>query len=167
VAVFVPRLIDNIIDTQLCESLCIPTPSSPDWMYENWRTTDNETINPPVYIEFMLYNITNLDAFKKGAMPVVELNGPYTYKYREEKYNITYSDDFKEVSYSTSTEYTFVPERSNGKETDEIWNVNLPFLGGVELFYVVQGKKMTPTQYLPCRNEQAQTGPERLPVRSS
>eukprot|EP00456_Euglypha_rotunda_P085865 TRINITY_DN867_c0_g1_i4.p1 TRINITY_DN867_c0_g1~~TRINITY_DN867_c0_g1_i4.p1 ORF type:complete len:514 (+),score=41.04 TRINITY_DN867_c0_g1_i4:150-1691(+) len=86
-----------------------------------------------------------------GALPQVTLCGPYVYKYREEKFNIEFSDDWSQVSYEVSTEYTFQPDRSNGSESDMLWTVNLPFLSGVQTFYSTQNHGLDDETFIGCK----------------
>jgi len=159
-AIFVPRIIQTVIDNEMCSQLCVPTLNDPEYVYEGWRTTDNDTVNPPTYWEFYLYNITNHpDMIQNGSKPVLQLCGPYVYKYREEKFNISYSDDWKEVSYEVSTEFTFQPEMSNGTEGDLVWSINPAFVGGVMAFYGMKGTGLSETQMAGCHFF-GETGPQ-------
>jgi len=150
-AILVPIYIDKLVADALCESLCIPTLNDPAWMYENWRTTDNETMNPPMYVEFYLFNVTNLfDVIILGADYDIDVVGPYTYRLRQEKYDVEFNDDSSQVAYSISDEYTFQPNMSVGPESDEFINVDMPYLGGVWLFWETEGKGLEPSQELLC-----------------
>jgi len=120
-------------------------------MFNNWRTTDNDIVNPPMYVEFYMYNVTNLfDVIIYGDMIEVEVIGPYTYKMRQEKYDIEYNSDWSQVMFATTDEYTFMPDMSVGPESDEFINVDLAFLGGVQLFYATEGKPLEVSQNLLC-----------------
>jgi hypothetical protein len=120
-------------------------------MYESWRTSDNETINPPTYSTFWIYNITNHeDVIANGSTVEVTLVGPYVFRTRYEKYNVEYSPGLEEVMYSQLQTYLFEEEMSApNKLTDLIWQVNLPFVGGGQMFYSLN-QPVPLDQYLLC-----------------
>jgi len=150
-AIVAPIEIGKAIDAGLCQAVCVPTENDPSWLYEGWRTTDNDTVNPPMYLEFYIYNVSNYaEMIIDGAEAEITHFGPYTYKLRYEKYNIEYSDDNSEVGYEINTEYTFMPDMSYGPESDEYWNVDLPFLSGAQLFYATKGEPLETTQLILC-----------------
>ncbi|CAH2077141.1 unnamed protein product, partial [Iphiclides podalirius] len=79
----------------------------------------------PMYLECYMFNITNVDeilAGKNVSLKVVEL-GPYVYKERHAKENITWNDN-STVTYYNERWWTFQPEMSNGSLSDNITSIN-------------------------------------------
>jgi len=150
-AIMLPLAIDEMIDDALCFNLCIPTRDDPVWLYENWRTSDNDTVNPPFYVNFYIYNISNYaDMIELGHNATLTINGPYTYYMSFEKYDVQFTTDNSMVWYAQAVSYTFEPSMSNGTEADTFWNINLPYLSGAWLFYSVRGEMLTASQKALC-----------------
>jgi hypothetical protein len=88
-AIIVPPAIRSLVDTKLCDQLCIPEAkdvSDPDyWQYSNWLTNDNSTVNPPEYYKYYFFNMTNVAAVVAGAKPVLQVVGPYVFQVRKFK----------------------------------------------------------------------------------
>ncbi|XP_066275128.1 scavenger receptor class B member 1-like [Branchiostoma lanceolatum] len=106
----------------------------------------------PIYMQFYLFDILNVDEVLKGGKPAVEQRGPYTYRgrqwdsgdrtltgkgviveqrgpytYREyrNKTSLQFNDD-DTISYLNLKRYEFVPEMSVGSENDTIMTLNIP-----------------------------------------
>jgi len=85
----------------------------------------------PIYMNFHFFNVTNVEEVMKGGKPNVEEVGPYVYREKREKADITFNSDNSEVSYKDKIWYHFEPSMSSGSEDDLITNYNLPFIGVV------------------------------------
>lgn len=82
----------------------------------------------PIYKRIFFFNITNADDFLKNGVPMqVEEVGPYTYNGVWIKEDLKwYSEGI--VSYRQKKTFEFVPEKSVGSETDEIYTLNAPYI---------------------------------------
>lgn len=92
--------------------------------YTNW-------LDPPVpvYMQFWVFNVTNADdVVKKGAKPVVEEVGPYSYREIRPRENVTFLNGSHLISYTQPKTYEFDKDMSVGSENDTFISVNLPVL---------------------------------------
>jgi len=85
----------------------------------------------PIFMNFYFFNVTNVDEVMAGEKPVLEEKGPYVYREKREKVNITFNEDESEVSYNEAISFFFEPSKSVGSEDDVVSNYNLPFIGTV------------------------------------
>lgn len=136
IAIIGPILINQLVDQQLCDQLCIPPPDAEQWKLGNWLTNNNRSYHPPEYLTFHLYNLTNADDFQQGSLPNLTLIGPYTYTVERRKYNVNWWNDNSEVTYETFEQYQFQPQLSNGSDSDTFITVNLPYLAAVNAAYI-------------------------------
>lgn len=84
-------------------------------------------ISPPVpiYMQFWLFNVTNPDAIHRGATPILQEVGPYTYEEKRLKYDLKWDHKEGTVTYLQNKTYHFVEEMSNGlTEGDHITTIN-------------------------------------------
>ncbi|XP_049825734.1 protein croquemort isoform X2 [Aethina tumida] len=90
--------------------------------YKMWKETPI-----PMYIEFYLWNWTNVDEFKDNQWPTkpkFEELGPYTYSEHHIREQVVFNDN-NTITYKTKKIYKFLPEKSNGKLTDKITTINV------------------------------------------
>lgn len=90
-----------------------------------------------MYIEFYLWNWTNVDEFKDNQWPTkpkFEELGPYTYSEHHIREQVVFNDN-NTITYKTKKIYKFLPEKSNGKLTDKITTINV-ILAVSTLFYL-------------------------------
>eukprot|EP00898_Chlorokybus_atmophyticus_P003052 jgi/Chlat1/3748/Chrsp259S03895 len=83
--------------------------------------------NPPDVKSFEVYffNITNVDAILEGAQPVVEEVGPYVYTRQVRRFNLSWSDGSRILSYFT--EDRFEVAEGGSSDNDTIVTINLAF----------------------------------------
>jgi len=94
----------------------------------------------PIYTKFYFFHVANpVEVLSFGVKPVLEERGPYVYQEHRTKEAIEFSDDDKQVTYLNPISYEFVPELSNGKESDEVTTVNIVMM---LLAYLGQDVKM-------------------------
>ncbi|XP_035671959.1 scavenger receptor class B member 1-like [Branchiostoma floridae] len=79
----------------------------------------------PIYMQFYLFDILNVEEVLKGGKPAVEQRGPYTYRELRNKTQLQFNDD-DTVSYVNMKRYEFVPHMSVGRENDTITTLNIP-----------------------------------------
>ncbi|XP_014612664.1 PREDICTED: scavenger receptor class B member 1 [Polistes canadensis] len=85
---------------------------------------------PPVtpLLHIYIYNVTNADEFlNNGEKPILNELGPYVYKQRWEKANITFNGN-DTISYRIRKTYVFTPELSVGSDDDLVVVPNVPML---------------------------------------
>eukprot|EP00808_Paulinella_micropora_P017644 g43000.t1 len=156
VACVVPANMSHIIDRIVCDSICVPlncndSQVNGSWQCNNWLSTDNLTWHPPMYVEFYLYNITNVyEVVLSGAEPRLSYRGPYVFRLRQEKFNVSYNHDNSEVSFQQMDQYFFEASRSNGSLTDHFWNTNIPFVSGAWTFWTQTGSALAKLDFTLC-----------------
>lgn len=126
-------LIQSLIDEEIGNFVKTPTPS--DEGYSDFLSDDRPDAIP-FYTNFYMHNLTNPNATLHGEMPVFEEIGPYSYRVYSYKYDVSYNDDYSEVTYKSYSNYEFEPELSGDgldPETDLIENINPGYLGVVDL----------------------------------
>lgn len=80
----------------------------------------------PVLTQFYFFNLTNPIEFQSGHKPHVQQLGPYTYREKRFKLNITHSNGT--ITYKEMKWYYFDQNLSNGMVNDSITSVNLVFI---------------------------------------
>ncbi|KAF1326661.1 hypothetical protein FI667_g8193, partial [Globisporangium splendens] len=93
-------------------------------------------MDAPVYTSFYLLNLTNAEDVLSGeAQPQLQQVGPITYEKKSRKINVQFeakpfqltSLSYGYVRYQVLSSYHFVPEHSNGTESDRIVTVNATY----------------------------------------
>jgi len=139
-------VIPNVKDKQLCENVCVPLPSDPEWLQNTWISNTNASRNPLEYMKFTLFNITNPAEVYNGSKPVVSQHGPFVYQIIRTKYDIKYSDDNEKVSFKELKQYHFRPEMSNNLTEDDVFtSITLPITGSLNLVYHMSKTMVWPT----------------------
>ncbi|XP_058473348.1 scavenger receptor class B member 1 isoform X1 [Solea solea] len=110
-----------IIDDQIVKNTVID-PNN-DMTYTMWRD-----IPVPFFMSVYFFNILNPQEFLKGEKPMVEQRGPYVYRKRIQKDNITFHPN-DTVSYLEYRSYFFEPSMSAGNESDVVTIPNMLVLG--------------------------------------
>jgi hypothetical protein len=83
---FLPAYIDQYVDEQIADRYA-PEPGTES--YEEWVFNDVGK-DPPMYMSFWLFNVTNPDDVAyRAATPVVQEVGPFVYLRHEKKLNVT------------------------------------------------------------------------------
>ncbi|XP_073333815.1 scavenger receptor class B member 1 isoform X3 [Pagrus major] len=82
----------------------------------------------PFFMSVYFFNILNPKEILKGEKPMVEQKGPYVYRKRIQKDNITFHPNFT-VSYREYRQYFFEPTMSAGSESDVVMIPNMLVLG--------------------------------------
>ncbi|XP_078666172.1 scavenger receptor class B member 1-like isoform X1 [Branchiostoma floridae x Branchiostoma belcheri] len=90
------------------------------FIYNFWKD-----IPIPIYMQFYLFEILNVDEVMKGGKPAVQQRGPYTYREYRNKSSLQFHED-DTVSYLNVKRYEFVPEMSVGSENDTLTTLNIP-----------------------------------------
>ncbi|KAG7464202.1 scavenger receptor class B member 1 isoform X1, partial [Solea senegalensis] len=110
-----------IIDDQIVKNTVID-PNN-DMSYTMWRD-----IPVPFFMSVYFFNILNPQELLKGEKPMVEQRGPYVYRKRCQKDNITFHAN-DTVSYLEYRSYFFEPSMSAGNESDVVTIPNMLVLG--------------------------------------
>jgi hypothetical protein len=73
---------------------------------------------------YTFYNITNPDGFLRGQPPLLEEAGPFSFVEQSAKFNVSFHEKGRLVSYTTLYQYSFVGDDA---QLDQPLNVvNLP-----------------------------------------
>jgi len=96
--------------------------------YKNW-----EHAPLPVYMNYYIFNYTNLEEIKNGSKPIIKELGPYAY--REDRTNEVSDMNENEITYKQLYSYTFDPNMScpGCSESDMIYTPNIPFMSIVKI----------------------------------
>jgi len=103
--------------------------------FETW----SDPSRLPVTMQFTFFNLkNNLETkankestdkpIEEGGTPVVEEMGPYVYREKRTRTNVTFNEDKTQLSFTEKTEFVFDEDSSNGLEDDLIYGLNLPLL---------------------------------------
>lgn len=82
----------------------------------------------PFFMSVYFFDVLNPREILKGEKPMVEQRGPYVYRKRIQKDNITFHDN-DTVSYREYRQYYFEPTMSVGNESDVVTIPNMLVLG--------------------------------------
>lgn len=104
-----PTIVDSMIETQMV--LTNDSKSFAPWQ--------EPTATIPVYMQFIMFNLTNGEEVKTGAKPVVEEVGPFSYREDRVRMNLTWSADNKQLTYYEVITYTFDPATSGEGVTED------------------------------------------------
>ncbi|XP_034752587.1 scavenger receptor class B member 1 isoform X3 [Etheostoma cragini] len=110
-----------IIDDQVVKNTMIDPKN--DLSYTMWKD-----VPVPFYMSVYFFNILNPKEVLKGEKPMVEQKGPYVYRKRIQKDNITFHAN-STVSYREYRTYFFEPSMSSGNESDVVTIPNMLVLG--------------------------------------
>ncbi|XP_067134794.1 scavenger receptor class B member 1-like [Centruroides vittatus] len=113
-------LFPNILKWQIEKRLILSEESE---MYEQWKEP-----SLPIYLEIYLFNITNPEDVEANiSKPIVEEVGPFSFREKRTKENITWNENGT-VSYRLVKTWYFQPDRTNGSLDDHIITVNVPMI---------------------------------------
>uniref|UniRef100_A0AAQ6A284 Scavenger receptor class B member 1 n=1 Tax=Amphiprion ocellaris TaxID=80972 RepID=A0AAQ6A284_AMPOC len=110
-----------IIDDQIVKNTMIDPKN--EMSYTMWKD-----IPVPFYMSVYFFNVLNPKEILKGEKPMVEQKGPYVYRKRCQKDNITFHPN-NTVSYREYRKYFFEPTMSKGNESDVVTIPNMLVLG--------------------------------------
>ncbi|KAK6305077.1 scavenger receptor class B member 1 isoform X2 [Coregonus clupeaformis] len=110
-----------IIDEQIVKNLVIDPKN--EMSYTMWKD-----IPVPFFMSVYFFNVLNPTEFLAGEKPMVEQRGPYVYRKRIQKQNITFHPN-DTVSYLEYRSYFFEPSMSVGNESDVVTIPNMLVLG--------------------------------------
>lgn len=97
-------------------------------IYEIWKEPDI-----PLYNYIYIFNITNPDEMAAGEKPILEELGPYVYKQKWRKENITFNPNGT-VSYQQRKIWYFQRNESVGDDLDKVVSINVPMLHAANMF---------------------------------
>lgn len=110
-----------IIDDQIVKRTVID-PNN-DLTYTMWKD-----VPVPFFMSVYFFHVLNPKEILKGEKPMLEQRGPYVYRKRIQKDNITFHPNYT-VSYKEYRQYFFEPSMSVGNESDIITIPNMLVLG--------------------------------------
>lgn len=115
--------IDPLINHFMFKEFVIKNHSN---MFKFWK-------DPPIvpHLNIYLFNVTNHEDFLKNrSKPILNEVGPYCYKERWQKVNVSFHENGT-VSYQTQRFYYFEKSLTNGSEDDIIITLNIPLMSAV------------------------------------
>ncbi|KAM6976299.1 scavenger receptor class B member 1 isoform 1-T1 [Tautogolabrus adspersus] len=110
-----------IIDDQIVKNTVIDPKN--EMSYTMWKD-----VPVPFYMSVYFFNVLNPQEILLGEKPMVEQRGPYVYRKRIQKDNITFHPN-NTVSYREYRRYFFEPSMSAGTESDIVTIPNMLVLG--------------------------------------
>ncbi|XP_023840083.1 scavenger receptor class B member 1 isoform X1 [Salvelinus sp. IW2-2015] len=110
-----------IIDNQIVKNLVIDPKN--EMSYTMWKD-----VPVPFFMTVYFFNVLNPTEVLAGEKPMVEQRGPYVYRKRIQKQNITFHPNHT-VSYLEYRSYFFEPSMSVGNESDVVTIPNMLVLG--------------------------------------
>uniref|UniRef100_A0A4W5MHU0 Scavenger receptor class B member 1 n=1 Tax=Hucho hucho TaxID=62062 RepID=A0A4W5MHU0_9TELE len=110
-----------IINDQIVKNLVIDPKN--EMSYTMWKD-----VPVPFFMSVYFFNILNPTEVLAGEKPMVEQRGPYVYRKRLQKQNITFHPNAT-VSYLEYRSYFFEPSMSVGNESDVVTIPNMLVLG--------------------------------------
>ncbi|XP_061886840.1 scavenger receptor class B member 1-like isoform X1 [Entelurus aequoreus] len=110
-----------IIDDQIVKNTVIDPKNK--MTYTMWKD-----VPVPFYMSVYFFNILNPKEVLNGEKPMVEQRGPYVYRKRIQKENVTFHAN-NTVSYREYRSYYFEPDMSSGNESDVVTIPNMLVLG--------------------------------------
>ncbi|XP_021955450.1 lysosome membrane protein 2 [Folsomia candida] len=123
------RVLPDVIKSRIEDEIAL-RPLSSTW--DSWSDIDR-----PLYMNVYILNVTNPNTINTDGAPTYAQVGPYAFRQRRRKINLSQADGERLVTYEQKTYYFFDPEvsGSNLRETDEINILNLPFYGFIGAMY--------------------------------
>ncbi|XP_051267597.1 scavenger receptor class B member 1 isoform X1 [Dicentrarchus labrax] len=110
-----------IIDDQIVKNTVIDPKN--EMSYTMWKD-----VPVPFYMSVYFFHVLNPKEILNGEKPMVEQKGPYVYRKRIQKDNITFHPN-NTVSYREYRRYYFEPSMSAGNESDVVTIPNMLVLG--------------------------------------
>lgn len=120
----VERYPQKIVDSEFRRHITISLDSP---VYDDWVSPP-----PPIYMKYYLFNVTNPDDIINGKKAVVKEIGPYTYRMKVPRYDITFFTN-STVSFRFNHTLIFEPSMSAGSEDDILCHANMPLATVAEM----------------------------------
>ena len=120
---FIDRLIQKKINKEL-----VLKPDSNTW--KEWQDP-----SVPIYLQFFMFDVVNPIEAKQGKPPYLAQKGPYSYREKRPKQNITWDERNSAVSYNQLSWYVFDEETSCdtcNPLNDYVTTVNIPLVALAE-----------------------------------
>ncbi|XP_043210576.1 sensory neuron membrane protein 2-like [Amphibalanus amphitrite] len=115
-----PTIIDNMIEKEM-----VLTEDSES--FDPWRAPTSEI---DVFMQFIMFNVTNPAEVKRGDKPILKEVGPFSYKENRQRINLTWSEDGTELTYYEVISY-FYDQPSSSPDVSEdtiISTINAPMV---------------------------------------
>jgi len=125
-------VVPNIIEGKIEEEVSLKNGT------ETW---DKWIENPvPIYLDFMIFNVTNPDEVINGAKPILQEVGPYSFEEVRVKHVSNVNETEDTITYRQTIHYYFNEARSEGRLlTDKVNIVNLPLMAVATNLYGTLG----------------------------
>ncbi|VDN43385.1 unnamed protein product, partial [Dibothriocephalus latus] len=96
-------------------------------IYDAWLSPPGE-----VYMQFFLFSVMNPSEFVGGKRPILQQHGPFTYRQRQERVNVSLDPENGTISYSNRKFYEFDRNLSSADENTNIIALNLAYIAIAE-----------------------------------
>ena len=113
------KVADKVIDNQLNKQLMLSLDSA---AYSQWVDPA-----PPIYMQYWIFNVTNANEAMKGAKPIVEEIGPFTYRMHQYRTDIAFYGN-RSVSYKYNHTLFFEKDMSPYSISTKIYQLNIPLI---------------------------------------
>merc|ERR1711935_840292 len=102
-----PTLINSVIGSEVAAQFNLEEGSeSSAEFFKMWENPSDEGIE--IYVQAMLWNLTNPAEVAEGAPPDLQLVGPWTYLEDRQKFDFEYVDDGEILKYKVNKTYAYV-----------------------------------------------------------
>lgn len=95
-ALVVPGVVDDKLNKAINEKVVVDSTSHED--YDDWLT-NLDADDSPEYLRIYAWNITNMEKAVDGEKMNLEQVGPYVYRQRKVKLDVTFGDDVDDMNY--------------------------------------------------------------------
>ncbi|CAH0473115.1 unnamed protein product [Peronospora belbahrii] len=123
----IPAVIDNAVKNGVV--ICEPLDGAKESYLDPYGDCDDCV---PYYYSLHMMNATNAEAYLTGDDDILQVRemGPYVYRRRQLKLDVTFFDDGKRVSFKQYSYHTFVPEMSCDEcsDDDEVTTLDLGYM---------------------------------------
>ena len=113
-------IVDNMIEKEM-----VLTEDSDS--FEPWQSPTSQI---DVFMQFIMFNVTNPDEVKDGGKPILEEVGVFSYKEDRQRVDLTWSDDGTNLTYYEVISYHYDQDSSSPGVTEDtpITTINAPMV---------------------------------------
>jgi len=127
VGIFSPMIIKYYLTEQIKNQIIIDSFDSPG--VATWQSNTGSD-DPPVWLNFYIFNVTNPQEVELGGIPTLVEVGPYSYREMNVYFNISFLEDGNKRSFRKWQYFLWDPAHSfpgANPEQDDVVVVNAPF----------------------------------------
>jgi hypothetical protein len=113
------HIFSQLIHDEVAENIPLKNGSQ---SYKMWADPSS-----PIYFQVWMFDLLNADEFLAGQKPDLKQKGPYTYREKRHKFDISYNKNGT-LNYREDRSYVFQRDLSVGSENDTFVTMNIPML---------------------------------------